>query len=183
MINGMATYVALLRGINVGRNKRIAMDRLRELLTDLGYGDVRTLLHSGNAVFTSTRRSAKVVAAEIEKAITSEIGMDVAVVVRTAAKFAAAAQANPLASSGRDPSRLVVLFLSDVPKKSAIPAPGDASPEEWHLGSTEIYLWCPDGILESALVPLFDDEQLGVRVTARNWRTVTKVSESMNAER
>ncbi len=177
----MATYVALLRGINVGRHKRIAMARLRELLTALGYADVRTLLQSGNAVFTSTRRSADAVAAEIENAIMDELRMDVAVLVRTAAQFIAAVDANPLAAQDRDPSRLLVLFLSGVPKTSAIPAPGDVAPEEWHVGSREIYLWCPAGILESALVPLFDDSQLGVRVTARNWRTVRRISESVNA--
>ncbi|MBA2390372.1 MAG: DUF1697 domain-containing protein [Geodermatophilaceae bacterium] len=179
----MAGYIALLRGINVGRNKRIKMARLRELLTDLGYADVRTMLQSGNAVFTSTRRSAVVVGAEIEEAITSELGMDVTVLVRTEAQFAAAVHANPLAAAGRDPSRLLVLFLSDVPKASAMPAPENAAPEEWHVGGREIYLWCPNGILESALVPLFGDEHLGVRVTARNWRTVCKISESMTAGR
>jgi len=173
----MATYIALLRGINVGRNKRIAMARLRELLTGLGYDDVRTLLQSGNAVFTSSRRSAEAVGAEVERAIRSELGLDVGVLIRTAAQLDAAVQANPLAAAGRDPSRLVVLFLSDAPAKAAIPTPEDVEPEEWHIGQREIYLWCPEGILKSALVPLFSDKQLGVQVTARNWRTVCKLAE------
>lgn len=173
----MATYVALLRGINVGRNRRIAMARLRELLTGLGYDDVRTHLQSGNAVFTSTRRSAEAVGADIEQAIRAELGMEIGVLVRTAAQLSAAVQANPLPASGRDPSRLLVLFLSDVPKKSAIPAPGDVAPEEWHVGSREIYLWCPDGILTSTLAAMFSAARLGVQVTARNWRTVCKLAE------
>lgn len=176
----MPTYIALLRGINVGRNKRISMARLRDLLTDLGYDDVRTLLQSGNAVFTSTRRSAAAVAAEIEAAITSELGMDVAVLVRTAVQLREAIRANPLAADGRDPSRLLVLFLSGVPRKSAIPSPGDAAAEEWHVGNREIYLWCPDGILQSVLVPMFNDRQLGVLVTARNWRTVRKLADMLD---
>lgn len=173
----MPTYVALLRGINVGRNKRIAMARLRELLSGLDYDEVRTLLQSGNAVFTSTRCSADAVAAEIEQAITAELGMQVAVLIRTAAQLNAAVQANPLAAEDRDPSRLLVLFLSGVPAKSALPEPGDVAPEEWHVGAREIYLWCPDGVLESALVPLLTDKQLGVHVTMRNWRTVCKLAE------
>lgn len=173
----MTTYVALLRGINVGRNKRIAMARLRELLTDLGYGEVRTLLQSGNAVFTSSRRSADAVGAEIEQAIMSELGMGVAVIVRTAEQLRAAVAANPLPAEGRDPSRLMVLFLSGVPEESAIPEPADATPEEWHVNGREIYLWCPDGVLESALVQLFTDRQLRVQVTTRNWRTVCTLAE------
>jgi len=177
MISGMATYIALLRGINVGKNKRIAMSGLRELLTDLGYADVRTLLQSGNAVFTSTRRSGDAVAAEIEQAITADLGMDVPVVVRTAKELTSAVQANPLAADDRDPSRLLVLFLSSAPRNAAVPTPADMGSEEWHVGEREVYLWCPDGVLKSALAPLFTDRQLGVVVTARNWRTVCKLAE------
>lgn len=173
----MGTYIALLRGINVGRNKRIAMARLRELLTDLGYGDVRTLLQSGNAVFTSTSRSTDAVAGQIEKAIESELGMQVAVLVRTAAQLSVVVRANPLAADDRDPARLMVLFLSGVPRKSALPSATDVTPEQWHVGKQEIYAWCPGGVLKSTLLGMLSDKQLGVQVTMRNWRTVRKLAE------
>lgn len=178
----MATYIALLRGINVGRNKRISMQRLRELLDGLGYADVRTHLQSGNAVFSHAGASAGI-AVEIERAIESELGMDVRVIVRTATEWAAIVAANALARADRDQAQLQVLFLSAPPKQGAVPQPvaADVAPEEWQVEEREIYLWCPAGVLKSELMQTFTDKRLGVHVTARNWRTVLKLAELAGA--
>lgn len=167
----MATYVALLRAINLGRTNRMAMAQLRDLLEGLGYDDVRTLKQSGNAVFTSSRRSADKVAAEIERAIDAELRMAIRVVVRTTTELAAAIEANQLAAEDRDPTRLLVLFLSAAPEPARVPGP-EAAPEEWQVGGREIYLWCPGGVQKSRLVTTFTERRLGVVSTTRNWRTV-----------
>ena len=70
----MTTYVALLRGINVGKAKRIAMADLRALLEGLGYTDVATLLNSGNVVFKVGGGAAKRLAADISAAIATRLG-------------------------------------------------------------------------------------------------------------
>jgi uncharacterized protein (DUF1697 family) len=94
--------VALLRGINVGRAKRVSMADLRALVENLGYGDVRTLLNSGNIVFTSPRAAPGDAAARIERALAAELGVAARVTVVTAAELAAAVSANPLLAVADD---------------------------------------------------------------------------------
>src|SRR5207247_1514794 len=86
--------VALIRGINVGRAKRVAMADLRVLVEGLGYGDVRTLLNSGNVVFTTPRAAPGNAAARIEKALATELGVSARVTVLTAKELADAVSAN-----------------------------------------------------------------------------------------
>src|SRR3954468_14393721 len=116
----MIRYVALLRGINVGGNKKVPMARLRELLQGLGYTEVATLLQSGNAVFTSKEKSPAKVVKQLEAAIAEEFGFEVSVVVRTRDEVAAAIKANPLPGAEDNPSQFLVTFLSDVPEQKRL---------------------------------------------------------------
>ena len=105
-------YVALLKGINVGRSKRIAMSDLRALLTGLGYEDVATYLASGNALFTTSNlKPAVLLAAEIEQRITAELQMVVRVIVRNGGELSSVIARNPLAADPENPSRFFVGFL------------------------------------------------------------------------
>lgn len=169
-------HIALLRGINVGKNKRIAMAALRELLSELGYGDVKTLLQSGNAVFTSRARPAAL-QRQIEKAIASRFGFDVSVMVRTARELETIVQANPIPGAVHDGARFFVLFLSEEPAAAKLRGidPAAFEPEELSVAGREIYVWCRSGVLESKLLPVLGDKRLEVRTTARNWNTVTKL--------
>src|SRR5208337_3292098 len=89
MRDQVAAYqVALLRGVNVGRGNRISMEALRSLVANLGYGDVRTLLNSGNIVFTSSKGAPRDAAARIEKALTTETGISARVTVLSSAELA-----------------------------------------------------------------------------------------------
>lgn len=167
--------VALLRGINVGRAKRVAMAELRALVEDLGYGDARTLLNSGNLVFTTPRASAGDAAARIEAAIAKRLGVSSRVTVLSAAELAAAVEANPLLDIADNPSRLFVAFLAD-PKDRRLESlvKKEWAPEALALGPRVAYVWCPAGQLES---PLFEqiNRALGDAVTTRNWATVMKL--------
>jgi uncharacterized protein (DUF1697 family) len=107
------THVALMRGINVGRAKRIAMANLRALVEDLGYNDVRTLLNSGNVVFAAPDLARADAAARIEAALTARLGVSARVTLLAAAELAAAVRDNPLLDVAGDPSRLLVAFLTD----------------------------------------------------------------------
>src|SRR4029450_7928192 len=100
--------IALLRGINVGTAKRIAMTDLKKLFERLGHEDVRTLLNSGNVVFTVTKKSAGDARVGIEKEIASRLGVTTQVTLIDGKELAAALEANPLCSMADNPSRRVL---------------------------------------------------------------------------
>lgn len=168
--------VALLRGINVGRAKRVAMADLRALVEGLGYGDVRTLLNSGNVVFTAPGVAPGAAAARIEEALVARLGVSSRVTVLTAAELAAAVTENPLLEVANDPSRLLVAFLAKPSDRSRLKplVEQDWSPEVLSVGTRVAYIWCPEGILASRL-PEAVGRALGDGVTTRNWATVTKL--------
>jgi uncharacterized protein (DUF1697 family) len=172
----MARQIVLLRGINLGSRRRVAMGDLRELLTGLGYGDVRTLLQSGNVVLTSTR-SAKTLERELEEELASAFDMEIAVVVRTRAQLADVVERNPLAGVADDPKRYQVTFLSATPDAARLRELGDLdlAPERFVVSGREIYAWHPEGVQRSRLAAALSDSKLGVTATARNWNTITKL--------
>jgi uncharacterized protein (DUF1697 family) len=173
----MPTYIALLRGINLGSRNRIAMAELGELLGSLGHGDVRTHILSGNAIFASTTRSAAMLATEIERAIDRRFHLDVRVLIRTRDELAAIVKANPLEEATRDPSRYYAVFLDSNPKREVIDAidPATFEPEEFRFGDRVVYAWYRNGMQRSKLAGALSDRRLGVTTTARNWNTVTKL--------
>ncbi|HLL53111.1 MAG TPA: DUF1697 domain-containing protein [Myxococcaceae bacterium] len=175
----MPRYIALLRGINVGGNKKVPMAQLRKLLEGLGCTDVATLLQSGNAVFTSKERSAAKLVKKLEAAIAEEFGFEVAVVLRTRDELAQVIENNPLPDAEEEPSRFLVTFLSGVPDNKRLEEidPKAYLPDEFRVVGREIYAHFPDGIRDSKLAVVLGGGRLGVTPTARNWNTVTKLLE------
>jgi uncharacterized protein (DUF1697 family) len=174
----MTRYVALLRGINVGAHKRVAMADLRSLLAGLGYDDVQTLLQSGNAVFSaSAARKPERIALDVEGSIATELGVNAEVVVRTAAELASVVERDPLGEIAVDPKRYQVSFLSAEPAADVARelATLDFAPERFVLSGREIYAWHPNGIHTSKLAKLLGGPRLDVVATARNWNTVVKL--------
>ena len=171
----MTTWVALLRGINLGKSRRVAMSDLRRILEDAGLGDVRTLLQSGNVVFTGTGPAAKL-EESIEREIDKELGMRVTVMVRSEAQLRKVIDANPFAAAGADPKQLHVVFLATQPPASAVRAvdPAEYAPDEFALGDRAIYLRLPNGVAGSRF-PW--DRSFTVATTMRTWRTTTKLAE------
>lgn len=172
----MAECIALLRGINVGRAKRVPMAELRDLLESLGCSGVRTLLNTGNAVFQSPGGSGRELAASIEKAIQSRFGFPVPVLVHTAREFNAIIADNPLPDATRDPSRFLVAFVSSKAELAkAMPLLKESwSPEKFAIGGKAAYLWCAAGIRESRLLQAFG-KVTQASITTRNWATVLKI--------
>ena len=170
-------YAALLRGINVGGNKKIAMAQLRELLDDLGHADVATILQSGNAVFTSPSQDPQALGAAIAGGIEDRFRMSVSVVIRTGEQLVTALRSSPLPGEPENPSRFFVAFLSAAPAAAAIEAIGAQSfdPDKIWVSGQEAYLWCPAGAAETMLTNAFIEKRLGVTATSRNWNTVTKL--------
>ncbi len=169
--------VALLRGVNVGTAKRIAMAELRFLIESFGYRDVSTLLNSGNVVFTEPRGKSGDAAPRIEKAIQERLGVSTRVTVMTGDEVAAAVRDNPLAEVALDPSRLLVLAPPD-PKalKQLAPLLKERwAPEAIAVSSRVAYLWCAGGVVDSKLLKAAS-RALGEAATVRNIATMTKLS-------
>ena len=171
-----ASHVALLRGINVGRAKRVAMADLRALVEDLGYRDVRTLLNSGNVVFTIPASVRGDPAARIEQSLAGRTGVESRVTILTGAELASAVAKNPLAKLARNPSRMMVAVPRRPADRASLLPLGrrDWSPEAFALGARVAYLWCPEGIIESPLAQAVG-RAMGDAVTTRNWATMTKL--------
>jgi len=172
----MTRLVALLRGINVGKAKRVAMADLRELLASMAYTDVRTLLNSGNVVFSAAKGTPKAHAQKIKDGIESQLGVSCAVVVKTAADIASAIAEHPLKKSANDPSRLLVLFTQDDSSLASLAkhAEQDWQPEAFAVGKHAAYLWCANGIIESQVAKAVG-RAAGEHGTTRNWATVEKL--------
>lgn len=175
----MTKYVALLRGINVGPAKRIAMAGLRDLFAELGFTDIRTYLQSGNIVFSAPDRTPDVLANQIETAIERELRLAVACLVRTSDELRSVIGGNPFRGKITDGSKMMVLFLSKAPtgKLRAVHDPSKLSPDEIRLRERVIYQWCPEGLLAAPDVSAFVMKHWKVAVTVRNWNTVQKLAE------
>jgi uncharacterized protein (DUF1697 family) len=172
----MATFIALLRGVNIGKAKRVPMERFRGLLADLGYTDVTTLLNSGNAVFRSRTRSTAACARAIERAIASELAVEVPVIVKSAADLSQVVSENPFASTAPDPSRLLVALTQDDAGLAPLHAIESlvVAPESFAVGKHAAYLHCASGILESKAGKALLGK-MGRSATTRNWATTLKL--------
>jgi len=168
--------VALIRGINVGRAKRIAMADLRAVVAGLGCRNVRTLLNSGNVVFDDPDAGMKDPAGRIEKAIGARLGIAARVTVLSAAEVAAAVARNPFGGDAGNPSRLLLAVPRDPADMKRLKplARSDWSPGAFALGVRVAYLWCPEGVIASRLAREIE-RLLGDGVTSRNWATMTKL--------
>ncbi|HEU0014474.1 MAG TPA: DUF1697 domain-containing protein [Longimicrobium sp.] len=173
---------ALLRGINVGRAKRVAMADLRALVAGLGYTDVRTLLNSGNVVYTAPGVKPEKAAAAIEKALRERTGVSSRVTVLTAKEVAEIVADNPLADEADNPSRLMVTVLTDPADRTRLEpfAKQDWGDERLALGKRVAYQWCPEGIATSTLVEAVG-RTLGDAATTRNWATLLKLHALLDA--
>lgn len=174
----MATqrFAVLLRGVNVGKGPRVAMATLRELLAALGHHDVRTLLNSGNAVFaTPSRGDATALAGQVQAALAERCGVDVAVIVKSAAEVGDIVAGNPIATD--QPSRLLVAFAqrSDALAGLSVLQPLLADGERLEVGTQAAYLLCPRGLHDSkAATALLG--RAGRALTTRNWATTLKLA-------
>src|SRR3954451_17802889 len=165
----MTRQIALLRGVNVGGNKKVEMAKLRALMEELGHADVRTYGNSGNVVFTGPERSSK----HLEQAIAAAFGFPVPVVLRTRDELAAVVEANPLRDVATESAKYVVVFCAEEPVVSLDPQ--EYEPERFVVRGREVYLWLPAGLARSELAKLLATKPLGTNSTGRNWRTVEKL--------
>ena len=168
----MPTHISLLRGINVGGNKKIHMAELKTLYESLGLRAVTTYVQSGNVVFDVDSADASALIARIEAAIAERFGFDVTVLLRSADDLRCILDGNPF--PGVEATKLHVLFLAATPDPVAaqtltVPV---VDGEDWRLTGQEIYLHYPNGSGRSKMTSAFFERALGLAASARNWNSV-----------
>jgi|SRR5579864_4446980 len=175
----MPNYVALLRGINVGGNKQVAMSDLRDLLGTLGFTGARSLLQSGNLIFQSGRQTGAKLERLLEVETEKRLGVSVDYIVRTSDEWKSAITRNPFPDEAeRDPSHLLVMFLKQAPGEKDMQALRSAikGPEVVRSDGNHVYVVYPAGIGRSKLTLTLIEKKLGARGTGRNWNTILKIA-------
>ena len=172
----MKTYIALLRGINVGGTNVLPMKHLVSLLENIGSQNVKTHIQSGNAVFQSEEENASLLSNKIRATIKKSYGFEPQVLLLEPEEIERAVESNPFPEAESEPKTLHVHFLASMPKNPDLGTlesiKGDS--ERFALKDRVFYLHAPEGIGRSKLAAN-TEKLLGVAITGRNWRTVCKV--------
>jgi uncharacterized protein (DUF1697 family) len=174
----MSTYIALLRGINVGGNNIVAMAALREFLAELGLEGVQTLLQSGNVVFQSKGKTAAALEKFLEKETAARLKVAPDYLVRSSNDWEKVVAANPFPKEAeQDPARLAVIFLKSIPTADRLKAleASIKGPEVMQCRGRELFVVYPNGMGTSKFTGALIERTLGLRGTARNWNTVLKL--------
>lgn len=174
----MTTYIALLRGINVGGNNIIKMQDLRDMFEVLQFEHVRTYIQSGNVVFDSPETPEKQLAAVIGEQIRETFGFGISVIIRSLEELEAAVAGNPFQLTGEDQfKRLYISFLADEPSPESLEKlrPYEEGADKLRVIGKEMYTLYEVSASQSPLFKVSLDKLLGTPVTARNWNTVNKL--------
>ncbi len=173
----MSRFVALLRGVNVGKGNKVPMADFRAALEDLGHTAAQTLLNSGNAVFSSASRSPAKLATDIASTVQTRFGVVTPVIVKSEAEFTAIVANNPIAPPESEDSRFLVAFAMDRTKLQELSSLQSLLQPGERLAVTEhaAYLHCAGGLLESKAGEAILG-RTGRSITTRNWGTTLKLA-------
>jgi uncharacterized protein (DUF1697 family) len=171
-----SVFILLFRGINVGGNKIVRMEKLREMLTEAGFGNVATYIQSGNVILTSDRR-AEEIAATVEDVFPTAFGFSSRPTVRSREAWLGMIAENPFETVMQDGRQVHAVVLDEAPTEAAVQSlRALASTESIELHGGVLYLHTPDGFGRSEVAKALD-KTLKVPLTARNWNTVLKLQE------
>ncbi len=173
-------YIALLRGINIGRNKRIKMADLVKTLESLGFKNVKTYLQSGNVIFEHDSSDIAEIAESIERKISETFSFSVDVIIRTNDELERVVKGNPFIKElDIELDKLYVTFLSDIPDPKAVLNMDidKAENEKFEIIGREVYLYCPNGYARTKLKNDAFERKLNTTATTRNWKTTNKLME------
>ncbi|HEX3012892.1 MAG TPA: DUF1697 domain-containing protein [Methanobacterium sp.] len=176
-------YIALLRGINVGRNKRIKMADLIKVFESLGFKNVKTYVQSGNVIFEHDSNDAAEIAESIERKISQTFPFSVNVIIRTKDEVENVVKGNPfIGRVGIELDKLHVIFLTDMPDPKDVlnlDINKDEN-EEFEVIGREVYIYCPEGYARTKLKNDIFEKKLNTAATTRNWKTTSKLLELSN---
>ncbi|OWW26360.1 hypothetical protein B4Q04_01365 [Zobellia sp. OII3] len=176
----MKTYIALLRGINVGGKKRLPMADLRAMLKDMGFLNVKTYIQSGNVVFQSHKEDTGGLEASITEHIKSSFGFEVPVLVKTKKEFENLVMGNPFTDTGAISRKQVYFVLLKNPpekERSATFGRETYANEDFTITDLCVYLLCKAGYGKAKLNNNRIEGKLKVEATARNYGTMVKLLE------
>jgi uncharacterized protein (DUF1697 family) len=177
----LETFITLLRGINVGGQKKIQMTDLKILYESLGFTNVQAYIQSGNVIFKTTNGiSSSEISRKIQEKIIEKFGFEVPVIIRTAEEIGNLLNQNPFLNDDYvDQEKLHVTFLKRIPEKADISKILETNwlPDKLVFVNKEIYLFCPIGYGTTKLSNTFFEKKLKLAATTRNWKTVLKLSE------
>lgn len=174
----MAEYIALLRGVNLAGHKMVAMADLRAMVEDLGFTEPRSLLQSGNLIFTARAQSSARLEQLLEREAARRLDLETEFHIRTAAEWQTVIKRNPFPAAARkDPGHLLVMCFKEAPAATSVKALQAAitGREVVRAVGRQAYFIYPDGVGTSRLTTALIDRTLGLRGTARNWNTVLKL--------
>ncbi len=180
----MHTYIALLRGINVGGKRKILMADLKALMLKLGFSAVRTYIQSGNIIFQSAKTNKLAVAQIIEQAIMDEFGFDVPCIVLVADELEQLINRNPFNDEDEvKKEQLHLTFLKSIPNKDNKTRieTYDYSPDQFQIEEDKVFIYCEGKYHLTKLGNTFFEKQLGVSASTRTWKTVLKLNELYKA--
>lgn len=173
------TYIALLRGINVSGQKKIAMKELKDLFSNLGFQAIKTYIQSGNVVFNYDPDDSDKVASQIEIAIKNNFGFEVTVLIRTRKELIDCIKSNPFSSRpDLDTKKLYTSILNSQPETLNIEKilTFESDADEFIILDKTIYVYCPGGYGTTKLSNNFFENKLKVKATTRNWKTINELS-------
>ena len=173
----MKTYISFLRSVNMAGHNLIKMTELANLFIDLGFGNAKTYIQSGNVIFNHDREASSAFLSEsIEKAILKKFSLPISVMTRKIDDLVKLAASNPyLTEPGFDPSKMAVIFLHETPLDSQIQKVADVNfpPDKFKIIGEEIFIYCPNGFGKTKLYTGFFEKKMTTTGTARNWKTIT----------
>jgi uncharacterized protein (DUF1697 family) len=186
-IGGMASHVALLRGINVGGRNKVPMADLREVVTSLGHTEATTYIQTGNVLFSTQEADTARLAASLEEAISGRFGIRASVVVLSREQLARTMRDNPYPEAP-NPKFVHVVFMNAEPPRPLVERIQAAESKAAAKGSHDtfaaigqaLFLHTPDGygtseLAEAVFRIIGPPDKAGVAATARNWATCTKL--------
>lgn len=177
----MPRYIAILRGINVGGNRKILMKELKDLFVNQGFDLVQTYIQSGNVLFHSTKKiSNQEWAVKLEGAILEKFGFDVPVIIKSALELEEAIQYNPFYTKEHvELERLHLTFLDTVPKNENLDLikTCEVGNDRFEIINDHVFICCSGKYSDSKLTNKFFETKLKVKATTRNWNTVLKLKE------
>jgi uncharacterized protein (DUF1697 family) len=177
------TYLALLRGINVGGKNKLPMKDLIAMFVAAGCDDVRAYIQSGNVIFNAEPNVVATLPGVISGRIAEHSGYQVPLILRTAEEMGAIVRHNPFIAAGAEENTLHVLFLAESPSADRISSldPDRSPPDEFIVRRQEVYLCLPNGAGRTKLTNAYFDTKLATVSTGRNWRTVTTLLAMMES--
>ena len=175
----MTKYAAFLRGINVGGNNKIKMETLRQICVALGFENVKTYINSGNVIFETDVPDDKSLAIQIETALEIELSLKIKVMVRAMSEIEEIIANNPFEGQFSDNKDLHVIFLAEelTEEKRNLLLSKNNELEKFAVRNREIFCLLRGSVVDSLLGKKYIDNKLKTPATARNWRTVNKLTE------